>query len=63
MKNDFIGLIFECPIHLDEKECPFKKFRVEKDAIERVGMWESMDSTDFSYKLRFHELCFAKNEP
>jgi len=63
MKNDYIGLIFGCPIHLEENECPFQIFRKEKDAKKRVIMWESLDSIDFSDKLRFHELCFEKNEP
>lgn len=53
MKNDHIGLMFECPIRLKKSDCPFQMFRKEKDAMKRVGMWESIN---FSYKLAYHKL-------
>ncbi|WP_372640285.1 hypothetical protein [Ancylomarina sp.] len=62
MKNDYIGLIFECPLYIKERECPFQMFRKEKDARKRIRMWEDMGSIDFSDKLKFHEHCFKKNE-
>ncbi len=63
MKNYHIGLIFDCPIHLDESECPFQIFRKEEDIKKRIRMWESTNPIDFSEKLEYHEYCFKKNEP
>ncbi|RRG20402.1 hypothetical protein DWB61_12715 [Ancylomarina euxinus] len=62
MKNDYIGLIFGCPLCMKESVCPFQMFRKEKDMRIRLRMWEAMDLIGFSDKLRFHELCFEKNK-
>lgn len=61
IKNNYIGLVFECPFQSELENCPFS-FTLQLDIKDRIDLYNKYPNEEFINMLCKHIQCFTERE-